>query len=106
MIFSEDSRVKIPCILHLVRLCYSYLSLKNAAWDEEANIFPDLFRSAIARINPGIDGADIDRLTSDKYPKSFYYFELLAYLAHFKMMAEKRKMGYPAKYGDCDEYKI
>jgi len=26
MIFSEDSRVKIPCILHLVRLGYQYLS--------------------------------------------------------------------------------
>jgi len=25
MIFSEDSRVKIPCILHLVRLGYQYL---------------------------------------------------------------------------------
>lgn len=40
MIFSEDSRVKIPCILHLVRLGYRYLSLKNAVWDEETNIFP------------------------------------------------------------------
>ena len=46
MIFSEDSRVKIPCILHLVRLGYRYLSLKNAVWDEETNIFPDLFRAA------------------------------------------------------------
>ncbi len=26
MIFSEDSRVKIPCILHLVRLGYRYVS--------------------------------------------------------------------------------
>ena len=51
MIFSEDSRVKIPCILHLVRLGYCYLSLKNAVWDEETNVFPDLFRAAIARIN-------------------------------------------------------
>ena len=37
MVFSEDSRVKIPCILHLVRLGYRYLSLKNAIWDEETN---------------------------------------------------------------------
>lgn len=65
MFFSEDSRVKIPCILHLVRLGYRYLSLKNAAWDEEANIFPELFRSAIARINPGIESDDIDRLLTD-----------------------------------------
>lgn len=33
----------------------------------------------------------IFKVTSDKYPKVFYYFELLGYLAHFKMMAEKRK---------------
>lgn len=33
----------------------------------------------------------IFKVTSDQYPKTFYYFELLGYLAHFKMMAEKRK---------------
>jgi type I restriction enzyme R subunit len=65
MVFSEDSRVKIPCILHLVRLGYRYLSLKDATWDEETNIFPDLFRAAIAQINPDIDGGDIDRLLTD-----------------------------------------
>jgi type I restriction enzyme, R subunit len=65
MVFSEDSRVKIPCILHLVRLGYCYLSLKNAKWDEETNIFPELFRTAIARINPGVEGDDIDRLLAD-----------------------------------------
>jgi type I restriction enzyme R subunit len=65
MIFSEDSRVKIPCILHLIRLGYRYLSLKNAVWDEETNIFPDLFRTAIARINPDIENDDITRLLTD-----------------------------------------
>lgn len=65
MVFSEDSRVKIPCILHLVRLGYRYLSLKNAVWDEETNIFPDQFRSAIDQINPGISSDDIDRLLVD-----------------------------------------
>ncbi|CAM2792472.1 type I restriction endonuclease subunit R [Janthinobacterium lividum] len=65
MVFSEDSRVKIPCILHLVRLGYNYLSLKDATWDEETNIFPELFRTAIGQINPGIDGGDIDRLLAD-----------------------------------------
>ncbi|WP_198913978.1 restriction endonuclease subunit S [Tenacibaculum finnmarkense] len=33
----------------------------------------------------------IFKVTSDKYPKSYYYFELLNYLQHFKMMAELRK---------------
>ena len=65
MAFNEDSRIKIPCILHLTRLGYEYLSLKNAVWDEETNIFPELFRSAIAKINPGIGEDEIDRLLSD-----------------------------------------
>lgn len=33
----------------------------------------------------------IFKVTSNQYPKSFYYFELLNYLQHFKMMAELRK---------------
>lgn len=37
MVFREDSRVKIPCILHLVLLGYRYLSLKGAAWDVDTN---------------------------------------------------------------------
>jgi len=46
MIFSEDSRVKISCILHLVRLGYRYLSLRNAVWDEATNIFPELLKES------------------------------------------------------------
>ncbi len=65
MVFSEDSRVKIPCILHLVRLGYSYLSLKGASWDEQTNIFPAVFCSSLARINPGVDADDIDRLLAE-----------------------------------------
>ena len=33
----------------------------------------------------------IFKVTSEKYPKSYYYFELLNYLQHFKMMADLRK---------------
>lgn len=33
----------------------------------------------------------IFKVTSDKYPASFVYFQLAGYLKHFKMMAEKRK---------------
>lgn len=65
MIFSEDSRVKIPCILHLVRLGYQYLSLKGVSWDEETNIFPDLFHSAITKINLEAEAGDVARLLAD-----------------------------------------
>ncbi len=33
----------------------------------------------------------IFKVTSNKYPKTFYYFELRNYLEHFKMMADNRK---------------
>ena len=65
MVFSEDSRVKIPCLLHLVRLGYRYLSLKDAVWDEETNIFPTLFGEAIARINPEMSAENVTRLLAD-----------------------------------------
>jgi type I restriction enzyme R subunit len=39
MKFNEDSRVKIPAILHLMQLGYEYLSLKTATWDEGTNVF-------------------------------------------------------------------
>ncbi len=65
MPFNEDSRVKIPTILHLVRLGYEYLSLKDAKWNESTNIFPDVFASGIARINPGIEQHEISRLLEE-----------------------------------------
>ncbi len=43
MAFNEDTRVKIPAIITLTRLGYKYLSLKDAKWDEETNIFTDIF---------------------------------------------------------------
>jgi type I restriction enzyme R subunit len=51
MAFNEDSRVKIPTILHLCRLGYTYLSLNKAKWDETNNIFTDIFKESIKRIN-------------------------------------------------------
>lgn len=65
MKFTEDTRVKIPVILHLIRLGYCYLSLKEQRWDKETNIFPDLFTTAVGRINPGIAPDDIARQLKD-----------------------------------------
>lgn len=55
MIFNEDSRVKIPSILHLCRLGYKYISLKDAIWDDETNIFTDIFKESIIKINSDFD---------------------------------------------------
>ncbi len=65
MKFTEDTRVKIPAILHLIRLGYEYLSLKDHQWNAETNIFPELFHKAIGKINPGLEQADIGRLLED-----------------------------------------
>lgn len=65
MAFNENTRVKIPAILHLCRLGYSYVSLSKAKWDLETNIFTDIFEESIKRINPDIEPSDIKRLLED-----------------------------------------
>lgn len=65
MKFNEDTRVKLPTILHLVRLGYQYLSLKGQQWDLDTNIFPDLFSQAIGTINPDMESDDIARLLDE-----------------------------------------
>jgi len=62
---NEDTRVKIPTILHLTRLGYKYLSLKGSNWCTDTNIFPDIFKEAVGRINPDMDEADLDRYLDD-----------------------------------------
>lgn len=62
MKFNEDSRVKIPAILHLSRLGYEYISLKDAVWDKETNIFSDIFKESVSKINPEIDFDQAGRL--------------------------------------------
>lgn len=63
--FNEDSRVKIPAILHLCRLGYKYISLKDTVWDTETNIFTEIFKESILKINPVLDQEDVERLLVD-----------------------------------------
>lgn len=65
MTFNEDSRVKIPTVLHLTRLGYTYISLKNAVWDENTNIFTTVFVDSISKINPGIEPSYAKRLLDE-----------------------------------------
>jgi type I restriction enzyme, R subunit len=62
MQFNENSRVKIPVIIHLARLGYKYISLKNHTWDIETNIFTDIFNESIKRLNPLFTDGDVKRL--------------------------------------------
>jgi type I restriction enzyme R subunit len=59
--YNEDTRVKIPAILHLCRLGYEYLSLKKAVWDKQTNIFTDIFKESIGRINPELEIDEVMR---------------------------------------------
>lgn len=61
MAFNENTRVKIPAILHLCRLGYRYISLSKAKRDESTNIFTDIFTESILRINPEIDASEVKR---------------------------------------------
>ncbi len=65
--FNEDSRVKIPTILHLMRLGYSYLSLKDpkVTRDESTNIFTDIFFESIKRINPTLNDLEAKQYLTD-----------------------------------------
>lgn len=80
MAFNEDSRVKIPAILHLIRLGYTYISRREQNRLEETNIFSDIFIASVQRINPTIEHQDIKRyleeitlkLDFDDLGKEFY----------------------------------
>lgn len=65
MPFTEDSRVKIPAVLHFTRLGYDYLSLHEADWDETHNIFPDIFCAALQDINPDLPADECERTLKD-----------------------------------------
>lgn len=62
MAFNEDSRVKIPALLHLTRLGYQYISRRDHHLRQETtNIFPQLFKESIARLNKTATTADIEK---------------------------------------------
>ena len=80
MAFNEDSRVKIPAILHLVRLGYQYLSIRDAKIDPDTNIFTDVFKRSLKKINVGVSDDEIDAtlsrlkllLDNDDLGRAFY----------------------------------
>ena len=51
MTFNEDSRVKIPALLHLMRLGYHYISLNQQNRIESNNIFSTIFIPKICALN-------------------------------------------------------
>lgn len=65
MIFNEDSRVKIPAILHLLRMGYTYIPLAKQERDEATNLFHSIFVESVCRINPGMEIGDAEMLFNE-----------------------------------------
>lgn len=87
---NENSRVKVPALVHFTRLGYEYVSLKDYSGtiDEETNIFIDTFRDSINRINrTSLSMADVQKiiaelkivLSGDDLGKAFYKLLLSGY---------------------------
>lgn len=92
MSFNENTRVKIPAILHLCKLGYSYLSLSKATLDESTNIFTDIFSESIRRINPDMDASDVKKvfenvtLSLDNEDLGEAFFNLLTATSGIKLV--------------------
>ncbi|MBU1044541.1 MAG: DEAD/DEAH box helicase family protein [Candidatus Omnitrophica bacterium] len=92
MAFNEDTRVKIPAILHICKLGYEYLSLSNAVRDEGTNIFTDIFMDSLLRINPDIEKEDLKKvfeevsLSLDNEDLGQYFYEKLTATSGIKLI--------------------
>lgn len=64
MKFNEDSRVKIPALLHLIRLGFEYIPLNQQNRIESNNIFASIFVNKISAIN-GITSQEAQRLLDE-----------------------------------------
>lgn len=65
MAFNEDSRVKIPAILHLMRLGYQYIPFIAHKRREDTNIFEDIFIKSVSKINPLVKVDEIQELLTN-----------------------------------------
>lgn len=67
--YNEDTRVKIPAILHLTRLGYEYVSvsgaMKRGVIEGDTNIFTDIFSESIIRINKDVEDLDPNALIAE-----------------------------------------
>lgn len=80
MAFNENTRVKIPALIHLERLGYKYLSLKTSTWDPDTNIFTNILDKSLSRLNPEATPEELEifkkksmaSLDNDDLGKVFY----------------------------------
>lgn len=82
MTFNEDSRVKIPALIHLSKLGYEFLPLGSFKKDPTTNIAEDIFENALQRINPNHSKDELEifkkqvisSLANDDLGKVFYNY--------------------------------
>jgi type I restriction enzyme R subunit len=82
MSFNEDTRVKIPALIHLTRLGYTYFSLKDTSFkiDPDTNILKNIFVDRLTQLNPEINSQILDQelknisneLNYDDLGRAFY----------------------------------
>lgn len=82
MLFNEDTRVKIPAIIHLTRIGYKYCSLKDQSHhiDQDTGIITDIFTRQLQTLNPAATEDTInqeliniqDELNFDDLGRAFY----------------------------------
>ncbi len=65
MSFNENSRVKIPALLHLMRLGYQYIPLSKQIRREDTNIFEDIFVASLLRINTEVSREEVLRILDE-----------------------------------------
>jgi len=82
MPFTEDTRVKIPALIHMTRLGYAYFSLKDGSHtiDPDTSIMVDVFSVQLKKLNPLATSEVIDQelqnireeLNFDDLGRAFY----------------------------------
>ncbi len=59
--FNEDSRVKLPALIHLHRLGYRYVSLKNLEYDIDSNIATSILKEKLIEFNPKATQLEVEQ---------------------------------------------
>ena len=65
MAFNENSRVKIPALLHLMKLGYTYIPLSEQIRREDTNIFESIFLESLQKINPNSQKEELKRVLDE-----------------------------------------
>jgi len=78
--FNEDTRVKVPALMHLTRIGYTYRSLKSMRLDPMTNIDLDTFKKQLRELNGDLSDKQIElflgdiqsKLNSEDLGRDFY----------------------------------